>query len=157
MKNKKVFNNLYDSILLTLSLLAMVAILFCGIYFGVVNRLENTRDIVVALILLSPLVLLTISCTVIFVNNCYGYWILSEHSICSKKLLRGKVTIKLNEIDKVEKKTIPALIFGIFESDAYIIHSKGQKIEILLKEKRDYFDLDNKLANFFDIESHSTT
>lgn len=52
----------------------------------------------------------------------------------------------LSEIEKVEKKIVPALVFEVFRSEAYVIYFKTERIVILIKEKKDYSELDKELA-----------
>lgn len=51
-------------------------------------------------------------------------------------------------MNKVELKTIPALILGTYKSKAYIIHSNDKKIVILLKKSKNYSELSSELIKF---------
>ena len=68
--------------------------------------------------------------------------------VCSKKIFRKKVAIKLSEIDKVEKKIVPAIVLGVYKSEAYIIYSKNKRISILTNGRRKFSDLDSELSKF---------
>ena len=80
----------------------------------------------------------------------YEYWILFDDSILSKKLFSKKVIIKFTEIEKVEKKVVPALVLGMYKSEAYIIYSKVNKIVILTDERKKFPELDSQLTEFMD-------
>lgn len=73
---------------------------------------------------------------------------LTDDFILSKKLFKKRTIICFKEIIKVEKKTIPALILGLYKSEAYIIYSKDKKIVVFLNNKKMYVDLDYKLEKF---------
>ncbi|MBQ2875381.1 MAG: hypothetical protein IJE25_00050 [Clostridia bacterium] len=64
----------------------------------------------------------------------------------SKKPFSKKQIVMLSEIEKVEKKIVPALVFEVFRSEAYVIYFKTERIVILIKEKKDYSELDKELA-----------
>ena len=92
---------------------------------------------------------MTLTITLI-VKGCYEYWILFDDSILSKKLFSKKVIIKFTEIEKVEKKVVPALVLGMYKSEAYIIYSKVNKIVILTDERKKFPELDSQLTEFMD-------
>lgn len=148
MRNKKVYNNIFDSICITVLFAVCLASYFMIILFGVINHTAGTNPF--ALMIFSTLffgAMITII-AVLIIKECYGYWFLSENEICGKKLFRKKVSIKINEIERVEKKIVPALVLGTYKSEAYIIHSKDKKIVVLIDEKRKFSDLDFELVKF---------
>jgi hypothetical protein len=88
---------------------------------------------------------------VLIVKGCYEYWILFDDALVSKKIFCKRTEIKLTEIQKVEKKIVPALVLGIYKSEAYIIYSKNEKIIILIDNKKNYSDLNFELTKFINI------
>ena len=150
MRNKRNFNNLFDSICITSLLFACLAFYLVMIWFGAVNPKEGTNPIatiIISTIIFSIMMTLTIT---LIVKGCYEYWILFDDSILSKKLFSKKVIIKFTEIEKVEKKVVPALVLGMYKSEAYIIYSKVNKIVILTDERKKFPELDSQLTEFMD-------
>ena len=148
MRNKKIYNNLFDSICMTIFFFVCLVFYLVVLWFGVINYNEGTNPI--ASLIISTMVfgvMITITAFLI-IKFCYGYWILLDDSIIYKKLFSKRRQIKLEEINKVELKTIPALILGIYKSKAYIIHSNDMKIIILLKEGKKYSELSSELTKF---------
>ena len=146
MKNKKNYNNLFDSICMTLFLILIIALYSLAIWFGVINHNEGT-DPIAALIAFSLFFgIISITTIIFIVLYCYEYWVLTDNRIFSKKMFRKKVEITLEELEKVEKKMVPALILGIYKSDAYIIYSNCKKIVILKNKRNNLFDLEYELS-----------
>lgn len=148
MRNKRIFNNLFDSICMTILFFVCLAFYLLIIWFGVINSEEGANPI--ALLIISTIVfgnMITII-TVLIIKCCYEYWILSDDSIISKKLFSKRRIIKLAEIEKVEKKIVFALVLGIYKSEAYIIYSNAKKIMILIGKRKEYSKLDYELNKF---------
>ena len=148
MKYKRHYNNLFDSICITLLFLVGITFYMFVIWYGVINPKEGTNPVVALSTGTILFGLINISCILILVLFCYEYWVLSDESISSKKIFRRKVNINMNEIDKVEKKEIAAFVMGTYKSQAYIIYSKNKRIVVLLQEKKQFNDLDQCLAPF---------
>ena len=149
MINKRIYNNLFDSICMTILLFICLVWYFLILWFGVINANEKTDPIVLFIISSVFFGAMIIITTFLIIKFCYGYWVLSDDSIIFKKLFCKRIQTKLTGINKVEQKTIPALILGIYKSKAYIIHSDDIKIVILIKEKK-HPELDFLLAKFID-------
>ena len=149
MKNKRHYNNLFDSIQMTLLLLLYFACYLLLLWFGVINHKEGTSPIltlIIATILFGSGI---VAITVIIVKNCYEYWFLSADSIVSKKMFAKRVIIKLADIERVEKKKISAFVLGLYSSEAYLIYSKNSIIVILTDDKRKrYPELRSILSDF---------
>lgn len=148
MRNKKNYNNLFDSICMTILFFVCLVFYLVILWFSVINSNEGT-DPLVSLVISTAVfgVMITITAFLI-IKFCYGYWVLLDDSIIYKKLFSKRRKIKLAEINKVEQKTIPALILGIYKSEAYIIHSNNIKIVILIKDGKKYSELSSELAKF---------
>ena len=148
MKNKRIFNNLFDSICITVLFILFSCFYSVVLWFDVVNHQEDATPIeylIIFTLLFAPAIIIL---GIWIITKCYEYWILTEKSICSKKIFRKKVVINLCDIENVEKKVIDALILGPYKSEAYIIQSQSKKITILINERKKYYDLDNELAKF---------
>ena len=148
MRNKRVYNNLFDSICMTILFFVCLVFYFVVLWFGVINAKEGINP--TALLIISTIVfctMITIT-TLLIIKCCYGYWILMDDSIIYKKLFSKRRQIILTEINKVEKKTIPALILGTYKSEAYIIYSNDMKIVILIRGGKKYSELSSELTKF---------
>ena len=148
MRNKKNYDNLFDSICMTILFFVCLAFYLVTLWFGVINSNEGSNPI--ALLIFSTMffgVILTIA-TFLIVKFCYGYWILSDDSIVYKQLFSKRTEIKIKEIEKVEKKLVSALVLGIYKSEAYIIYSSDRKIVILITERKKYPELEYAVAGF---------
>lgn len=148
MRNKRNYDNLFDSICMTILFFVCLAFYLTIIWFGVIHSNEGTNPI--ALLIISTIVFgIMITITIfLIIKYCYGYWILLDDSIICKKLFSKRRKMKLIEIKKVEKKTISAFVLGIYKSEAYIIYSSDKKIVILIGKRKKYFELDNVLTKF---------
>ena len=149
MINRKNFNNLFDSICLTLLLLFLITFYCLMLWFAVIHPSEGTNPIaalIVSTILFGVFIAGTFFCMIAY---CYEYWIINKTCICSKKLFRRQIIIDLKDIEKVEKKVVHALVLGIYRSDAYVISSKQKKITILINERKVYTDLESVIIQFF--------
>ena len=152
MRNKRNFNNLFDSICITLLLFVCLIFYLVVIWFGVVSPKEETNPIttmIISTVFFSIMMTITV---ILIVKGCYEYWILSDDFISSKKPFSKKVVIRFVEIEKVEKKFVPALILGVYKCEAYIIHSKGNKITILTNKGKSFSELNFKLRVFLNKE-----
>ena len=149
MKNKRHYNNLFDSIQVTLLLLVCFACYLLLLWFGVINHKEGTSPVLTLIIGTILFGSMIIAITVIIVKNCYEYWFLSADSIVSKKMFARRVIIKLADIERVEKKKISAFVLGLYSSEAYLIYSKNSIIVILTDDKRKrYPELRSILSDF---------
>lgn len=148
MRNKRNYNNLFDSICMTILFFVCLAFYLTIIWFGVIHSNEGTNPI--ALLIISTIVFgIMITITIfLIIKYCYGYWILLDDSIICKKLFSKRRKMKLVEIKKVEKKTISAFVLGTYKSEAYIIYSSDKKIVILIGKRKKYFELENVLTKF---------
>lgn len=148
MRNKKNYNNLFDSICITILLFVLLVSYLFILWFGVIDPNEGTNPIatlIISTIVFGVMITITIF---LIIKFCYEYWILLDDSIIYKKLFSRRRQIKLTEINKVELRTIPALILCTYKSEAYIIHSNDTKIVILIAERKKYSELDYELAKF---------
>ena len=148
MRNKRNYNNLFDSICCIILLFVFLLFYLVVLWFGVINPNEGTDPIatlIICSIFFGLMIIITIFC---IIKCCYGYWILLDDSIIYKKIFYKKRQIKLAEINKVELKKVPTFILGGYESEAYIIYSNDVKIIILLHEGKNYYELNSELTKF---------
>ncbi len=148
MKNKKNFNNLFDSILTVLLFIGSISFYLLLIYVGVLHPKEGTNPVVVLIGLTSTIGLISITLLVIIFIWCFEYWSFNDKIIYSKKLLQKRKIIYLDQIEKVEKKKVSALVYGSYSSEAYIIYSGKVKITILINERKKYKYLDEELKKY---------
>lgn len=150
MKNKKNFNNLFDSIIVTLVLILGISLYLLMMYFGVLHPREGTNPIatlIVGTVYVGGLLLIGI---VIFLIYCYEYWYFDDKLIFSKKILGKRKIILFDQIEKVEKKKIQSLVFGLYSSEVYVIYSAKTKITISKSSRKNYDDLDNIMKKYID-------
>ena len=131
----KKYNNLFDSIIMTI--LSLISFLFgcCLEYFGVISNDKNINKIVTSFIIISFCGFMTIVSLFLIFKYCYEKWWIEEDAICSKKLLHKQNKILFNDIESISEGIVSALIFETFKSDAIIIKGKGNSKIIILKTK----------------------
>jgi len=148
MRNKKNFNNLFDSIITIIILIFCIFFYLTMMYFGVLHPNETTNPIVLFIIGTTLFVPIIIILLIITFKYCFEFWFLDNKIIYSKKLLQKRKIIYLDQIEKVDKTKINAWVLGNYSSEAYIIYSTKTKIIILIDSKKKYQDLDDVLKNY---------
>ena len=132
----KRFNNLFDSVVISVFAVfevALATMAFIGINTGYVTKNKPLGNAICAVIF-GIMIFVTV---VLIMKYCYEYWSVSNNRIQSKKPLRKKVVIGISEITKIEKKQVTALIFGMYQSEAYVIYSSHAKITILINKQNE--------------------
>ena len=148
MKNKKNFNNIFDSICLTLLLVFSIIIYCIIVWLGLAHLKESINKaifIILCALFFGAMLIINI---ILIINGCYEYWVLTEDCIYNKKLFRKRIKIIIDEIDKVERVVVPAIILGLYKSNAYVVYSKGYKITILIKTGEVFTILYNKIEKY---------
>ena len=148
MRSKRNYNNLFDSICMTILFFVCLAFYLVIIWFGVFNFNEGTNPnatLIISSIVFGVIIFIT---TFLIIKFCYGYWILSDDLIIYKTLFSKKVKIKLTDIEKVEKKMVSAFVLGVYKSEAFIVYFGVRKIVILIKENKKYSELEYELTKF---------
>jgi len=148
MRNKKNYNNLFDSIMTVIIFIFCISFYIMMIYFGVLHPNETTNPIVLFIIGTTLFVPIIIILLIITFKYCFEFWFLDNKIIYSKKLLQKRKIIYLDQIEKVDKTKINAWVLGNYSSEAYIIYSTKTKIIILIDSKKKYQDLDDVLKNY---------
>lgn len=124
---KKNFNNLIDSIIMTIFTILEIIVY---IYFVLIFK-GNTQHHLLAFLIFTLLFgIPSIVCIISIILGCYGYWCIDGDVIYSKKLFSKKVCINVNDIVTINKKVISAVIFETFKIEAYNIISKDKTIKI---------------------------
>ena len=98
MKNKKNFNNIRDSICLSLFFVLYVCFTLIFIWFGVLNPSEGTNPTVGLIISITIFVPILVAIAWLIVSKCYEYWILTDDFISSKKMFKKETVIYLADI-----------------------------------------------------------
>lgn len=148
MRNKKNYNNLFDSIMTVIIFIFCISFYIMMIYFGVLHPREGTNPIATLIAVTAIFGLISIILLIIIFKYCFEFWFLDNEIIYSKKLLKKRKIIYLDQIEKVDKTKINAWVLGNYSSEAYIIYSTKTKIIILIDSKKKYQDLDDVLKNY---------
>lgn len=148
MRNKKNYNNLFDSIMTVIIFIFCISFYIMMIYFGVLHPREGTNPIATLIVGTAIFGLISIILLIIIFKNCFEFWFLDNKIIYSKKLLQKRKIIYLDQIEKIDKTKINAWVLGNYSSVAYIIYSTKTKIIILIDSKKKYQDLDDVLKNY---------
>ena len=155
MKPKKIFLNLLESITLCLLLATLIAFYSMILWFAVLHPNENTDPkaaFIFGTIFLGSSIIV---CTVAIVRGCFGYWMLTDHSIFIKRLFRKRLEIQFSEIERVEKKEIRSVDIYSGRAEGYIIYSKDKTIAIPFfsaKKKKELKDLEQIITPYFEKE-----
>ena len=142
MKRKRLFFNLPDSIYICLLLACLVAFYSLFLWFTVLHPQENINTRFAFVIETLFFGFWIVAAIIFIVVKSFGYWMLTDHSIISKKLFRKRTEIQFTEIERVEKKKIRSFeTSGTYNNDVYIIYSKDKTIIVPLyhsekKEKK---------------------
>lgn len=139
---KRNYNNLFDSICITVLLFVLILFYCIAVYFAVITAREGTNPVVAFISLSLILFGGALICFGLLIWDGYGYWNIDENRILYKKFLRKKIIIPLSMKYNVEKKIKSALILGAYKTYAYVIEFKNQKAIIYINEKNENY-LDN--------------
>ncbi len=148
MRNKKNYNNLFDSIMTVIIFIFCISFYIIMIYFGVLHHREGTKPVATLIAGTAIFGLISIILLIIIFKYCFEFWFLDNNIIYSKKLLQKRKIIYLDQIEKVEKTKINAWVLGNYSSEAYIIYSTKTKIIILIDSKKKYQELNDELKKY---------
>lgn len=132
--NKKHFNNLFDSIEVTFLTLFFIASYLLVLIFGGIKN-ENTNHLAVYICSSAVFIPCIIGCLIIIFLGCFETWRINNGCVYSKKLFRKTVQINYDDITSVTEEVVPAIILGVYKTDAIVIKSSNKKIIIYLTKK----------------------
>lgn len=134
-QNKKYYNNLIDSITVTVSLSVAIILLVIPIVLAVTGNVLEGTNIKVLIIAISlifgPICALLIYC---IIRYCYGFYIIQEDRIIYRSLYSKKM-IAYQDILKIEVKEEFALVLGIYKSEKLIVYDAKTIIKIFMNNK----------------------
>ena len=141
---KRRYNNLFDSIAVTVLLCVLTGnCVICNLGFYVQSS-PITAVILVNALFFLPLLTANVG---LIVWGCYGYWFVADGFLVSGKLFGKRKRIELEKAADCCKKTVSALVLGLYKSEAYVITGDdGTQITVLLNEKNSDFIHDNLIS-----------
>ncbi len=98
MRNKKNYNNLFDSICMTILFFVYLVFYLVILWFGVINSNEGNNPI--TLLIISTIFFGVMMAITIFliIKFCYEYWIILDDSIIYKKLFLKKEKLSYQKL-----------------------------------------------------------
>lgn len=135
MKYRSFYNNLFDSILLLLATFALLAGYALVLIFGIFNK---TNDYFIVSLIVTTMVfgiLITMSLSLI-ICGCFEKISFDEKNIYSKKPFRKTIKIPFDEILEFSEKQIPAVILGVYKTNALVIKSVNKSISVYLDKNK---------------------
>lgn len=131
----KRYNNLYDSILVTILFLGSISFGVVSEYFGVIATERNVNKPFSSVVIISLSSIMALSSFFLIFKYCYEKWWIEDDAICSKKFLQKRVKIRFDEIESISEETVSALKLETYESDAIIVKGKKDAKIVILKTK----------------------
>ena len=154
MENKKKYNNLYESIIMTILFVLIVLMyifMISQVIFNYVDPIQRNGLIIFAN---TFWLLLIIMGFVLIITSCFSYYTLSNNVITYKKPFRKKILINFDNVIKVETKEVKFLLFSYnvrmilpIKGIGHVISDDKNKIIIIKKEKVDS-NLERLIFNF---------
>lgn len=135
MKYKAMYNNLFDSILLLISNIALIVGYTLVLIFGIFNK-ANDYMIISLIITTTVFGILAGLSLFLMLWGCFEKITFDEKNVYSKKPFRRKVTIPFDEIIEISENQIPAVILGRYKTNALIIKSNDKSINVYLDKKK---------------------
>ncbi len=133
MNNKKKFNNLFDSIMMLLLTLFLIGIYVLFVFIIGMNN-ENINKILVYIIYSLIFIPAIITTIFMLLLGCFEWWKIDNEHVESKKILKKRIQIKIEEIVSINEEVVPALILGTYKTNAIVIKSVTKKIVIYLNK-----------------------
>ena len=135
MNEKKYFNNLPDSIFITVLFFQMLLLLSIA---AVYTALYESFSVCLWITLVwCGVFLIPLALAIIF--GCYEYWYIKDNTLFCKKLLRKEKCIRLPEITKAEKRSAAIVSWTRKYRNAYILHGNGEKFMIVINRKNEQY------------------
>ena len=135
-----------------LLLLLLLVIYLLILYFGFIKKIDFfSINLLLGFIICSIFFLaLFIPAIVLLICGCFETWDINNSCVYSKKLFKKTIIIKFNEIVSIKEEIVPALILGLYETNAIVIESSSSKIIIYLNKKITAEYISNLLNMKFD-------
>lgn len=135
MKYKRFYNNLFDSILLLIINISLIFDYILVLIFGIFSKKNDyfVISLVITSIVFSVLILLSL---LLIIYGCFEKISFDDKKIYSKKPFRRTIIIEYNEILELHEEQIPAVILGLYKTNALIIKSKDKSICIYLDKNK---------------------
>lgn len=133
--NRKRYNNLKDSIAITIFLVVVVICLVLPISLTLTGRIKENLDPKAVIIVISSLfgsMCIILLCLII--KECYGYYIIYDDKILYRNLYSKKI-IMYEDIKKVEIKEEGAFVLGTYKAEVLSIYGKKSVIKIYINKK----------------------
>ena len=132
--NKKIFNNLLDSILILLLELFFISAYSLIIVFGVIKN-DGTNRTTVCIAFSAIFIPIIILLFIMLLTGCFEWWKIADDYVETKKVLKKRTQIKVTEIISINEEVVPALILGVYKTNAVIIKTPTKKVVIYLNKK----------------------
>ena len=134
-KYKKQYNNLMDSIVITIFLVVAIIMLVLPISLAITGNVKEGTNIK-AVIIAAPAIFGTISLILLYwiIRHCYGYYVICENRIIYRNIY-SKKTIMFCDIKKIEIKEGNALILGTYKTEMLCIYGEKTVIKIFINDK----------------------
>lgn len=139
MKDKKNYNNLFDSIMVLLLTLFLIVAYFLTILFS-----NNVQVYIISSVILIPAI---ITLVIMLFIGCFEWWKIDDERVESKKIFKQRIQIKFDEIVSINEEVVPALILGSYKTNAIVIKSQTKKIVIFLNKKNTIEHIRNLIEN----------
>ncbi len=134
-QNKKNYNNLMDSIVITISLVVAIILLVLPISLAVSGHVlegTNTKALIIAMSAIfgtSSLILFYL-----LIRHCYGHYMIYDDRIVYRNIYSKKIILYC-DIKKMEIKEGNALILGTYKTEMLSISDEKSIIKIYINDK----------------------
>lgn len=132
--NKKIFNNLFDSILILLLELFFISAYSLIIVFGVIKN-DGTNKTTVCIVFSAIFIPIIILLFIMLLTGCFEWWKIADDYVETKKILKKRTQIKVADIISINEEVVPALILGVYNTNAVIIKAPTKRVVIYLNKK----------------------
>ncbi|MDY5982530.1 MAG: hypothetical protein SPJ17_02345 [Anaeroplasma sp.] len=135
MKYRSFYNNFFDSIILLFTTIFFIVGYTLVLIFGILNK-TNEHFIVSLIVTTAVFGILIALSLLLIIWGCFEKISFDEKNIYSKKPFRKTISISFDEILEFSEKQIPAVILGVYKTNALIIKSVNKSICIYLDKKK---------------------
>ena len=135
MKYRSFYNNLFDSIVLLFTTIFFIVGYTLVLIFGILNK--SNEYFIISLIVTTALFGIPITLLFLFIIcGCFEKISFDEKNIYSKKPFRKTISISFDEIIEFSEKQIPAVVLGVYKTNALIIKSENKSISVYLDKNK---------------------